>query len=33
VNKWIFWGLVIVVAWFVWSRFGGKIVSTVKGKL
>jgi hypothetical protein len=29
-NKWIVWALIAVAIWFVWKKFGGKIVSTVK---
>jgi len=29
-NKWIMLGIVVVVGWFLWSKFGGKITAAVK---
>jgi hypothetical protein len=32
-NKYIVWGLIALGVWFLWKKFGGKIVGTVKGAL
>lgn len=29
-NKYITWALIAVAVWFLWKKFGGKVVSSIK---